>query len=136
MNNEDNPFDLGITADSTDSTDSTDSADTADSTDTADTPDTHLSDEKTAEPGPKRKRRTKADKAPQAEKATPFTPVVLPVNARSGKVTGEIRHHNGRPVVVISKEHWVGEAPMTVPAAEIDDLLSVLNDLRAAASGE
>lgn len=133
MNNEDNPFDLGITADSTDSTDSTD---------TADTPDTHLSDEKTAEPGPKRKRRTKADKAdkadkaPQAEKATPFTPVVLPVNARSGKVTGEIRHHNGRPVVVISKEHWVGEAPMTVPAAEIDDLLSVLNDLRAAASGE
>lgn len=94
-------------------------------------------------PGPTPKKR--APRKPKAEKVdtTGLTPrekaihdfaefpvEQLPFDARSGQIEGSVRMHNGLPIAVINLQGWVGEAPLTVLAAELRDVAEVVNSLQ------
>lgn len=54
----------------------------------------------------------------------------LPFDARAGQIEGSVRMHNGLPIAVINLQGWVGEAPLTVLAAELKDVLEVASSLQ------
>jgi len=55
---------------------------------------------------------------------------VLPVNAQSGNLNGVVKRYAGRTIAEISIEHWVGVAPLSILAEELDDLEKVIKELR------
>lgn len=90
---------------------------------------------------PKRKRRTKAeieaDKAAEAEEhkepdydfnQLPYE--AFPLSAVSGNVTGVVKVNGAVPVFELALIGWIGEAPVSIAASEIDDVLDVIQQLK------
>ena len=72
----------------------------------------------------------------EADEGT-FVPTHLPVNAHSGDVVGSLKTNSaGVAVLTLSVKRWVGEPPMVLQAAQIDDVLAVLSNLRARSLSE
>lgn len=145
---DDNPFDLGLT----DNTKAEEKTEDAPVEPKASEPKTEKA-EKPKET--KAKRRTKAEieaeaiedavkllrgsgyvvsdtSSPETAQDGTFVPTHLPVNAHAGDVVGSLKTNSaGVAVLTLSVKRWVGEPPMVLQAAQLDDVLAVLSDLRA-----
>lgn len=61
-----------------------------------------------------------------------FVPEKLPVNAASNDIVGSLKTNPaGVVILTISPKRWVGEAPLVLPASQLDDVLAVISQLRA-----
>lgn len=56
-----------------------------------------------------------------------------PLSAVSGQVTGVIKLNGAVPILEIALVGWVGEAPVSIAADQIEDVEKILADLRKAA---
>lgn len=54
----------------------------------------------------------------------------LPVNAQSGNLNGVVKRYAGRTIAEVSINHWVGVAPLSILAEELEDLEKVIKELR------
>lgn len=149
--NSDNPFDLDEA-----STDSKGSTDELDDTALAE-PKLEVepkTPKKKAEPKATRKRRSQAEIEAEAIEdaktllkangfvvsnvADPgegggFQPVKLPVDAHSNDIVGSLKTNAAGVVILsVSPRRWVGEPPLVLQAAQLDDVVAVLTKLRAA----